>query len=534
MSRAGLLTNTALAAFALICSSAFPQRPAGGTPPALAPARMPRAGRVSSRFLSYNIEMVEVTGGRFWKPYKTAAGASLSEAAAPVPRAAPAGLDPALFEYRPPINLSNARLRRLAAALGPAYVRVSGTWANSVYFHDASAPAPQRPPAGFNGILTRSQWKGVIDFARAAGADLVTSFATSAGARDEAGVWAPAQAQRLLAYTKLAGGRIAAAEFMNEPNLAAMGGAPPGYDAAAYARDAAVFRAFLKKAAPDAAFLGPGSVGEGAGLALPPRGGILKSEDLLAATGLAFDVFSYHLYGAVSQRCAGFGATSQIAASDALSPAWFERASTIHDFYAALRDRFLPGKPVWLTETADAACGGNPWASTFLDTFRFLDQHGRLARRGVQVIAHNTLAASDYGLLDEQTFTPRPNYWAALVWRRLMGPTVLDPGPAPAPDVYLYAHCLHARPGGVALLVINASRDQTREISLPVVSERYTLTANSLQDRDVELNGATLQLAAGDTLPAIAGKPAGAGSVSLPPASITFLAIPRAGNPACR
>jgi len=25
---------------------------------------------------------------------------------------------------------------------------------------------------------------------------------------------------------------------------------------------------------------------------------------------------------------------------------------------------------------------------------------------------HNTLAASDYGLLDEKTLMPRPNYWA--------------------------------------------------------------------------------------------------------------------------
>ncbi|PYQ20217.1 MAG: hypothetical protein DMF81_19290 [Acidobacteria bacterium] len=63
---------------------------------------------------------------------------------------------------------------------------------------------------------------------------------------------------------------------------------------------------------------------------------------------------------------------------------------------------------MWLTETADAACGGNPWASSFLDTFRYLDQLGRLARQGVQVVAHNTLVASDYGLLDEGDLTPKP------------------------------------------------------------------------------------------------------------------------------
>jgi len=56
---------------------------------------------------------------------------------------------------------------------------------------------------------------------------------------------------------------------------------------------------------------------------------------------------------------------------------------------------------------------------TFLDTFRYLDQLGRLARADVQVVMHNTLAASDYGLLDESTLQPRPKYWGALLWRQL-------------------------------------------------------------------------------------------------------------------
>jgi hypothetical protein len=37
-------------------------------PVKLTPATMPRVGTVDERFQSYNIEMVEVTGGRFWKP----------------------------------------------------------------------------------------------------------------------------------------------------------------------------------------------------------------------------------------------------------------------------------------------------------------------------------------------------------------------------------------------------------------------------------------------------------------------------------
>src|SRR5437588_13096910 len=155
----------------------------------ITPATMARIGTVDERFQSYNVEMVEVIGGRFWKPYKDINAILDNQAGSKASGGQPAGLDPNLFQQRSPIDLRNARLRTLAAALGPAYVRVSGTWANTTYFQDSDAPAPATPPKGFNGVLTRQQWKGVIDFAHAVNAELVTSFATSAGTRDSAGVW---------------------------------------------------------------------------------------------------------------------------------------------------------------------------------------------------------------------------------------------------------------------------------------------------------------------------------------------------------
>ena len=135
--------------------------------------------------------------------------------------------------------------------------------ANTTYFHDSDTPGPATPPAGFSGVLTRPQWKGVIDFSHATHTKIVTSFATSPGTRDARGVWTPTEANKVLSYTRSIGGSIAAAEFMNEPTYAEMGGTPKGYDAAAYGRDIAVFRPFMMKAAPSTLILGPGGVGEG-------------------------------------------------------------------------------------------------------------------------------------------------------------------------------------------------------------------------------------------------------------------------------
>ncbi|GEJ57718.1 hypothetical protein [Anaeromyxobacter diazotrophicus] len=516
----------------LACAGAAPA-PTQHTPSAIAPSSLRRVGAVDERFQSYNVEMVEVIGGWFWKPY----GQSASDARHTGPAgggAIPAGMDPRLYEWRPPIDLANPRLRKLAAALGPAYVRVSGTWANSVFFHDSDEPAPPEPPAGFGGVLTRQQWRGVVDFSRAVEAKIVTSFATSPGTRDAAGVWTPGQAKRLVGYTKSIGGAIAAAELMNEPTYAAMGGAPKGYDAAMFGRDIGRFRRFIKEALPDLVFLGPGSVGEGGPSSMAMGPGVLKTPDLLAATGPAFDAFSYHLYGAVSKRCASTGPAMQTTADAALSEDWLSRADAITSFYAALRDRFEPGKPLWITETADSACGGNPWASTFLDTFRYLDSHGRLAQRGVQVITHNTLASSDYGLLDPGTLAPRPNFWAALLWAKLMGSTVLAPGPSPHASVHLYSHCLRGHRGGVAILAINLDRGAAHDVAVSVPSSRWALTATDLLDAAVRLDGEELRVSAAGDVPHLDGIATPAGLLTLPAASITFLAVPDAGNDACR
>jgi hypothetical protein len=462
---------------------------------------MTRVGTVDERFQSYNVEMVEVTGGRFWKPYG--------------PEPPTAGTD--LYAYRPPIDLNNVKLRRLAAALAPAYLRISGTWANATYFSD-SDDAPPAPPAGFNGVLTRRQWRGVVDFSRAADAKIVTSFAISPGTRDAAGVWTPDQAARLLAYTRFVGGSIAAAEFMNEPDLPAISGAPAGYDAAGYGRDFKIFRSFAKQTAPEMMVVGPGGAGEAQ----------LASE-LLAASGPGVDVFSYHHYGTLSERCIGTSTPE-----GALSEAWLAQTDRALGFHRILRNRFEPGKPIWLTETADAACGGNRWSATFLDTFRYLDQLGRLAKAGVQVVMHNTLAASDYGLLDETALTPRPNYWGALLWRRMMGTTVLDSGVPIGAGLHVYAHCQRGTSGGVALLVINADRIASHPLTLAKPSQRYTLDAASLRASTVWLNGATLGLDDKGDLPSIAGVRTAAGALSFAPATISFLTIPEAANSACQ
>ena len=490
------LRTARLLAAAITGAFSFPD--ASASELTITPASLVRIGTIDERFQSYNIEMVEVTGGRFWKPYDS--------------RSQPQS---DLFEYRPPIDLANPTLRRLASELAPAYLRVSGTWANATYFADPDSTS--QPPAGFDGVLSRAQWRGVVDFSKEVGAEMVTSFAVSPGTRDAAGIWSPDQARRLLTYTGRIGGRIAAAEFMNEPNVAVKGGGAASDDAASYARDFRTFVAFLNESFPGILILGPGTAGEAA-----------SASELLASAAGSIDVISYHYYGTLSERCSG-----RSSPAEALSEARLAETDRTLAFYRSLQDAFAPGKPIWLTETAEAACGGNRWDATFLDTFRYLDQLGRLAAGGVQVVMHNTLAASDYGLLEQETFEPRPNFWGALLWRRLMGDIVLDPGVALATGLRVYAHCQRGQPGGVSLLIINAGQ-ASQALILPVTAERYALQADSLQDKGVLLNGVPLRMGPKHDLPQIAGMQIAAGALTIAPATITFLTVPEAANRACQ
>jgi Glycosyl hydrolase family 79, N-terminal domain len=468
----------------------------------IAPAELPVVATIDERFQSFNVEMTAVTGGPFWKPYSLRDVGANSEKTG-------------LFADRSPIDLTSRLLRKLASALSPAYLRVSGTWANSTFFA-GSDRGPPRLPVGYKGVLTGRQWRNVIDFSNAIDAPIVTSFAISPGTRDRKGLWKPDQAQLIVSATRAAGGRMVAAEFMNEPDLPAIGGAPAGYGAAAFARDFSAFHAFMKQTAPDVMILGPGTAGRSS-----------EAIELFLATAPGVDAVSYHFYGALSERCA-----AEHTVDAALSEEWLSRTDRTLAFYSELRDRVAPGKPIWLTETAEAACGGDRWSSTFLDTFRYLDQLGRLAKAGVQIVMHNTLVGSDYGLLEEATFMPRPNYWAALLWRRWMGSVVLDSGVPVSRGLHVYAHCQRRMPGGVVLLVINNDPEESRELILPNSSMRFTLDAAALQDVAVRLNGAALTAAAVDGFPG-AGLPTDPGPVRLAPATVTFVVISGAGNRNC-
>jgi hypothetical protein len=479
-------------------------------------ATLPLIQTIDERYQSFQIGFSHLTGGETWKAYDA------------VPKNVTDFSQ--VREARAQTDLGNRRLGNLARALGPFYLRYSGTTANSAYFHDSDMPAPATAPEGFTVILTRERWRQALEFARSVDAKVVTSFSNSAGVRDANHAWTARMATSWVAYTRSVDGEIVAAELFNEPNAPEPPRLPKGFGASEYARDFAAFRAAMAKAAPRMKLAGPTV----ATLGIPgvtSIGGTSAEQYASASPTPKFDIFSYHFYPVLAQRCAPANSPQGIGAERVLDEAFLARPDIHFQEMKALRDRHAPGAPIWLTETGGAACGGLAWQPTFLDTFRYLDTNARLAKQGLDAIFTHALISGSNGIIDEKTFQPNASYWAAVLWRRLMGTRVLDAGPQRA-GLHLYAHCLRGTRGGITLLAINL-QNSSAAIAFDKPADIYALTAPEMQSRTVLLNGRALALGRNDALPAMSPVRQRAGQVTLAPSSIAFIALPRAKNPAC-
>lgn len=490
--------------------------------------------------MSYNVEFAEVTGGTFWKAYTPGQIAGTEEFHVDISGGLTAAYKD-LMQIYPPINLYDEKLRKLAKEFGPVWVRVSGTWATKTYY-DLDDKMEGKVPEGYLNTLTRKQWIGVLDFVKAVGAKLMVSVSACPGVYgvNEAPVppWTPVEAEKLFRFSADYGVPISGSEFVNEPNMLAETGFPQGYTPADHARDQKIFEKWLKDNYPDCLYIGPCSVGSDAGMGRPTEkgagGGVealvgdsCNTSALMGSDPCHLDVFSYHYYNGVSERLGSVMPQMHWLAQEAHTEDYLAVAINSAKAYGPLRDKYCPGGEMWVTESGDAGGGGDTWASTYLDVIRTLNEAGGFSRETPGIIFHNTLAASDYAYLDRVTHDPRPNYFAVLLWTRLMGTTVYDTGEPVRMGAHVYAQSRKDGREGAVYLVINNSLEETTTVELPKDGEIYVLAGEGGNKRatTMTLNGRSLVLGEGDTLPDLSGKSVSAGKVEIAPLSCAFIVL---------
>ena len=485
---------------------------------------------VNPLMMSYNVEFAEVTGGTFWKAYTPEQIAGTEPFYVEPTEGGLSAMYKDLMQVYPPIDLYNEKLRKLTKDLGEAWCRVSGTWATKTYY-DFDGTTNGKVPDGYLNVLTKEQWIGVLDFIKETGTHLLVSVSNCPGLHSAQEPWIPKEAQKLFSLSKEYGVPIEAAEFTNEPNMLEETGFPKGYTAADYRRDQDLFFKWIDENYPEVIKVGPSTTG---GDFNPGRSGGVENlvnavccKDLLEGTKVPLQVFSYHYYNGGSDRLAGIMPEVHWPAEEAHTDAYLEVAPAAARCYAALRDKYVPGGQMWVTESGDAGGGGDSWASTYLDVLRTLNELGGFSVITDGVIFHNTLASSDYGFLERVVFNPRPNYFAVLLWNRLMGTTVYDSGEEIREGAHVYVHSRKDKEAGYSYLVINNNLEAETVVDLPKEAQVYALSGEggNMRASVMTLNGRPLVLGEGDELPDLSPEIVPAGSMKIAPGECAFIVL---------
>lgn len=462
--------------------------------------------RTDPAFLSFALDTSQLVGGHWWDPraaVETNSGGLLID----------------------PFDFDRPQLDRLVRALAPACLRLGGSEADRTFYDVGESSIPR--PDGYRATLTHDQWRAVVEFARRTGVELAFTLNAGPGPRCADGSWDPANAETLLRAAAGMNAPVRLWELGNELNIFfVLHGLRGRISPAQYSRDLAKLRTLLDRVLSGARLGMQGSafwpqLGElpGIGPGFLPR--------VLRRAGELVDVVTWHYYPQQSRRAPI--ATRRAHPARLLDPAALDEAGRLAEQVNLLARRYAPGREVWLGESGNAQNGGEPGVSdVYISSLWYLDQLGQIARAGQAMSVRQTLCGSDYGMLADD-LTPRPDYWAALLWKRLMGPGVHHAQVDAEQPGRVRAY-LHAGPsGGLSALLINLHPRRAARFSLAGIqpgARLYMVTTPDVLGGSVYLNGAPLSLTARGEVPDTPGAPLAGAFLDIPPLAYAFVHLP--------
>ena len=419
------------------------------------------------RFLSVALDMSQVVGRDWWAPTRKKSWSLTG------------GHHPDPFDFNRP------QLRKLASALGPLYLKIGGTLADEVYY---AMDDEEKVPKGYRALFTKKMWQEMQDFAHSCGFTLIFSL----NARNTLGKKAPQKMKNMEALLEFAVTEKADVPYWclgNEINAFPIRQILKRVGIKSYLRAYQDSRVLLHRFFPSAKLVACSCavwpvIGEPLALTRP----------FLKASKGNVDVLSWHYYPQQSHR-------SPIAVRKAnikklLKPITLDSLSRRSKQRRRWVDALAPNAELWLGETASALCGGEMGLSdSFGSSLWWLDHLGQLARDGHRVVVRQTLVGADYGLIDEETLTPRPDYWASLLWKKMMGTQVFDTSHRnKRSSLRIYAHhsASSVDPDSLSLLIINVGKRAATCVFDPALSEKklvYLVEAQSLASPQITING---------------------------------------------
>ncbi|KAL3691381.1 hypothetical protein R1sor_005032 [Riccia sorocarpa] len=477
------------------------------------------------------------------------------------------------------LDLENPRLEKTLSGLAPFLVRVGGTLQDRVVYDVGNLiPSEGCAPFSFDknalfsftgGCLRMERWDALNRLFIKTGVSVAFGLNALYGRSKSVSQlqvqadspWNPSNTESFIRYTRDRGYPVIAWELGNE----LLGGGAIGkvVPPELYASDAKKLRNIIDKLYRHS-ILKPSLVAPDVYYELDTP----ELPELLIASGEGvIDAITRHVYN----LGAGVVSTSHMI-SNVLNPS---RSQSEVAKYKRIEDLFKqhPKTSAWVGEAGGAFNSGHPEVSnSFINAFWYLDQLGTAARYNNQAFCRQTFIGGFYGLVNSN-FTPNPDYYGALLWRRLMGNGVflvdIDGG-----NEYIraYVHCQRGSEGGLALLVLNYSNSTRHHLNLDLLpsssgsesrklaswseqcqgDECRTLRTEASASKDVrleyhmsalngnvtsrivELNGRPLILTPSGELPTLSPREVNSESpISLAPLTYAYVVIPGANAPAC-
>jgi heparanase 1 len=131
-----------------------------------------------------------------------------------------------------------------------------------------------------------------------------------------------------------------------------------------------------------------------------------------------------------------------------------------------------------------------------------------LARKDTKVVVRQTLAGMNYGMIDDATLLPRPDYWNSWLWKQLMGSKVYQVSVAgnDASHLRAYAHSsITSKTRETTVLLINIDPEKTVSVNLKGLPDSgrrvFAVTTPDIFGQHLMVNGRELSLGASGEIP---------------------------------
>ncbi len=381
------------------------------------------------------------------------------------------------------LQLNHPDLMAAAKLLSPAWIRIGGTEADNVYYQSNNNISSDYRPFGYGSTIRPEafyQLQQLLDYSNN---QLMYTLNAGPGPRRD-GEWKEYQLANLIMDFPFLFAAPSLFELGNEiGSFWFSHGFEEQISWETYGQNYEDAKDYLQQLNPNYLLAGPAN-------AFWPYLG--EPGSTLFGSSFEFleqhkpDIFTWHYYPSQSKRCPIRTLTNTVSAL--LDPGLYTETHRQAAWVQEQINTLSPQSKLWLGESGPAQCGGQPQISDrFVNSLWWLSHLGIMAQYGNEVVIRQSLIGSDYGLLQHDDFSPNPDFYASVLWKKLMGEKVLKVS-SNDQRLMAFAHC-EKRSDQIMLLAVNIN-DEPVNLSLNnlTMNELISGTGLNLTSRITFLN----------------------------------------------